>query len=309
VRIVSLLPSATEIVCSLGLIDSLVGITHACDYPAEIVGKAVVTRSRLPPGLTSPQIDQAVAEAERSGQGVYELDLGLLRALEPELILTQGLCDVCAVSHGQVRQAVPALASKPQILSFSPLYLADVLSNVKTVGDFTGSKAAGRKLITALRTQADRVALKTARARSIPRVFCLEWLDPPWTAGHWVPEMVGLAGGHEGLTTPGVPSGRVTWEQVAAYEPEIIIAMPCGFDLRQTVEEFGRTVLPELWHELPAVRSGQVWAVDASAYFNRPGPRLYTGLEILASIIQPDRHRKRLPPGAAARLGQSASSG
>jgi iron complex transport system substrate-binding protein len=189
---------------------------------------------------------------------------------------------------------VPTLPSKPRLLSLSPLRLADLLSDVKTVGDFTGRQAEARALITALRTRLDQVALKTAAVERPPRVVCLEWLDPPWTVGHWVPDQVGLAGGQEMLGEPGLPSRRADWAEVAAAEPEVVVLMPCGFDLEWTCREAARTAWPPEWHSLPAVQGGQVWAVDASAYFNRSGPRLFDGLEILAKVLYPDRFG---PPG------------
>ena len=302
-RIVSLLPSATEIVCALGLVDELVGVTHECDFPAEVVDKPVVTRSALAgASLTSREIDDAVREQQESGGGVYALDVSLLAELEPDLVLTQGLCDVCAVSHSVVRQTVPRLPSKPQILSLSPQHLADVLSDIKTIGDFSGRQSAARRLITQLRTRLDQVALKTGTVEQARRVFCLEWLDPPWTAGHWVPEMVGLAGGLDAVTTAGVPSRRSTWAEIRDYAPEVVIVMPCGFNLERTLREANRTEWPEEWQALPAVRQAQVWAVNGSAYFNRPGPRLFSGVEILAQLLHPELFEGMIPADGAQRL-------
>lgn len=302
-RIVSLLPSATEIVCELGLADSLVGVTHECDFPADVVGKPVVTRGVLPAdSVTSREIDDAVRAQQDSGNGVYELDAALLAELEPDLVLTQGICDVCAVSHSLVRESVPQLPSKPRVLSLSPERLADVLSDIKTVGDFTGRQTEARKLITALRSRLDAIALKSGTVPELPRVFCLEWLDPPWTAGHWIPEMVGLAGGVDGLTTAGLPSRRATWQEIAEYAPQLVVVMPCGFDLERTCREAGRTEWPPEWHSLPAVQQDNVWAVNGSAYFNRPGPRLFTGVEILAQLFHPTRFEGLIPPDGAERL-------
>ena len=291
-RIVSLLPSATEIVYALGLGDDLVAVTHECDFPPEARLKPAVTSSAVADqgeaGLapTSREIDDRVRERQASGEGTYRLNIPLLSELRPDLIFTQGLCDVCAVPHGVVRRAVPTLPTKPHVYSLDPAGVGDVLSDVKTVGDATGRQARARELIAALRARIDRVTLKSA---GLPprRVFCLEWLDPPWTAGHWMPEMVGMAGGYDEIGGAGQPSRRTTWEQVARFAPEVVVLMPCGFDLERTVREFGRTPLPPEWPALPAVRSGEVYAVDGSAYFNRPGPRLVDGLEILASLIHP----------------------
>lgn len=288
-RIVSLLPSATEIVYALGLGEQLVGVSHACDYPPEATLKPAVTSSVLADAsLSSREIDARVAEQQGSAVGTYSLDVERLAELRPDLILTQGLCAVCAVPHGVVRRAVPKLPSKPHLYSLDPSSVGDVLSDVKTVGDATKSQARAREVITALRARIDAVTLRSASAGTMPRVFCLEWLDPPWTAGHWVPEMVGMAGGRDDLGGAGRPSRRASWDEVAAYEPEFIVLMPCGFSLDRTIRELERTSLPDGWAALPAVRSGRVYAVDGSAHFNRPGPRLVDGLEIMAGLVHPD---------------------
>lgn len=299
-RIVSLLPSATEIVCALGLEDSLVGVTHACDYPPSARTRPKVTTSTVNSALLeSRAIDDLVRERQQRHEPLYVLDVDLLAALAPDLILTQGLCEVCAVSHGVVQQALPALPAQPQVLSFSPLHLADVLSNIKTIGDFTSRQESARALITELRTRLDRVALATGAAEQLPRVACLEWLDPPYAAGHWVPEMVGLAGGLDVLGVAGAPSRRLEWHEVTAAAPEVVVLMPCGFDLDRTVAEAKRTPWPSAWRQLAAVRTGRVWAVNGSAYFNRPGPRLFTGVEILAALLQPNRWRDAIPADGA----------
>ena len=288
-RIVSLVSSATEIVYALGLDERLVGVTHECDFPPEARCKPAVTSSApADESLTSREIDARVAEQRAIGLGSSRLDLERLAELRPDLILTQGLCDVCAVPHGVVRGAVPTLPSKPHVYSLDPSSVGDVLSTIKTVGDATKSQARARELIAALRARIDPVTLRSAGAGTMPRVFCLEWLDPPWTAGHWVPEMVGMAGGRDVLAGIGRPSRRATWDEIAACEPEIIVVMPRGFGLERTRRELERTSLPPEWASFPAVRSGRVYAVDGSAYFNRPGPRLVDGLEILAGIIHPE---------------------
>ena len=287
-RIVSLLPSATEIVYALGLDDELVGVTHECDYPPQARLKPAVTTSALAdPSLTSREIDARVAEQRASGEGTYGLNVELVAELRPDLILTQGLCDVCAVPHGLVRRAVPKLPTKPHVYSLDPAGIGDVLSDVKTVGDATGRQARARGVIAGLRARIDDVTLRSAGAPP-RRVFCLEWLDPPWTAGHWVPEMVGMAGGYDVLGGIGQPSRRTTWEEIARFAPEILVLMPCGFNLERTLRERERTPFPAEWSALPAVRADQVYAVDGSAYFNRPGPRLVDGLELLAAIVHPE---------------------
>ena len=298
-RVVSLLPSATEIVYALGLGDQLAGVTHECDYPPQARTKPAVTSSTLSdPSLTSAEIDARVAEQQADGLGTYRLDVGRLAELRPSLIFTQGLCDVCAVPHGVVRRAVPSLPTRPHVYSLDPTSIGDVLSDIKTVGDATGRQVRARELIAQLRRRIDRVTFLTAGIELLPRVFCLEWLDPPWTAGHWVPELVGMAGGYDELGGGGEPSRRTTWQEIARFAPEVIVLMPCGFDLERTRAELARTTLPPEWSGLPAVVDGRVWAVDGSAYFNRPGPRLVDGLEILAGIIHPELFDA--PPAEAA---------
>ena len=303
-RIVSLLPSATEILYAVGAGDDVVGVTHECDFPPNARGKPAVTTSALADAsLTSREIDARVAEAQASGVGTYGLDVELLAELRPDLIFTQGICDVCAVPHGVVRQAVPKLPIKPHVYSLDPSSLGDVLSDVKTVGDATGHQARARGVIADLRARIDAVALRAAEVRPIPRVFALEWLDPPWTAGHWVPEMIGVAGGFDGLAEPRRPSRRTTWAEIAAFGPDVVILMPCGFDLARTLREVERTELPPEWSSLPAVRSERVYAVDGSAYFNRPGPRLVAGLELLAHLIHPELFERPELPDAVRQVG------
>ena len=286
-RIVSLLPSATEIIFALGLEEQLVGVTHECDFPPEARLKPAVTSSALADqSLSSGEIDARVLEQQANGQGTYGLNVDLLAELRPDLIFTQGLCDVCAVPHGLVRQAIPALPGRPSVYSLDPASVGDVLSNIKTVGDATGCSPRARQVITALRARIDAITLKSA-SLELRRVFCLEWLDPPWTAGHWMPEMVGMVGGFDGLGAMGQPSRRTSWMEIARFAPEVVVLLPCGFNLERTLRELDRTSLPPEWSDLPAVRSGQVYAVDGSAYFNRPGPRLVDGLELLASIVHP----------------------
>ncbi len=301
-RIVSLLPSATEILFALGLDDEVVGVTHTCDFPSEARRKPIVTRSRLDQSADSREIDARVAELREGGASADELDEALLAELRPDLIFTEDLCDVCAVPHGVVRAAVPRLPTKPHVYSLSPTTIGDVLSDVKTVGDATGRQASAREVIKSLRTRIDAVTLKTAGVETPPSVLCLEWLEPPWTAGHWVPEMVGMAGGYDPLAGAGRPSRRTTWEQVERAAPDVLVLMPCGFDLPRTLAELERTPLPAAAASLPALREGRAFAVDGSAYFNRPGPRLVDGIEILASIIHPALFGEPRPPHAVARI-------
>ncbi|MFN0073375.1 MAG: cobalamin-binding protein [Chloroflexota bacterium] len=282
-RIVSLLPSATEIAFALGLGDAIVGVTHECDYPPDARSKPNLTRTTLNRAGTSAEIDAATSGHLDAGSTSYQLNERLLVELEPDLILTQTLCEVCAVPHSLVQGALPAFRHRPKILSLGPASFADVLSNIKTVGDHTWRSAEARSLISMLRARVDRVSLAAA-ARVPTRVFCMEWLDPPWTAGHWVPDMVGLAGGIEVLGQARQPSRRVSWTEIERAQPAVIVLAICGFDLARTRQELGRTSWPAEWSRLPAVQNGQVYAVDGSAYFTRPGPRLVDGIEILYEL-------------------------
>ena len=284
-RIVSLLPSATEIAFALGLGDHIVGVTHECDYPAEALSKPRVTFTTLDRDATSAEIDAATTSHLDAGTTSYGLDEPLLVDLDPDLVLTQILCEVCAVPHSLVQGTLPALRRKPKVLSLEPAGFADVLSNIKTVGDHTERVVEARALIRDLRTRVDRVALRAAG--SMPsRVVILEWLDPPWSAGHWVPDMVGLAGGIEMVGRSRQPSRRIPWETIAAADPEVIVLAICGFDLQRTLNELARVTWPDICQELSAVREGRVYAVDGSAYFTRPGPRLVEGIELLATIFE-----------------------
>jgi iron complex transport system substrate-binding protein len=303
VRICSLLPSATEIAFALGLGDRLVGVTHECDYPPEAARLPVLTRSTLPhTGAPGRDIDRHVRAAVHVGSSLYALDQARLEALDPDLVLTQELCDVCAVSYREVRRAVRLLPGERQILSLEPTSLEGILATIVVVGAATGVADRAATVVAALRRRIARVATTAATERG-PRVAAFEWLDPPFSGGHWVPEMIRSAGGHDGLGREGQPSAEVAWAAVAAYDPEVVVLMPCGFDLGRTLEEVGRAERPAAWAGLAAVRTGRVYAVNGSAYFNRPGPRIVEGLEILGEILHPDRFPRQSPPDAWRRVG------
>lgn len=289
-RIASLLPSTTEIAFALGLGDQLVAVTHECDYPPEAQSLPVVTRSTLDhTEATSEEIDAAVRSQLRDDLSIYRLDHDLLHQLQPDLILTQALCEVCAVSFATVERAVAGISSRPQILSLEPTTLDGVLGTILAVGTATGARDQAAALVGALRERVEAVRQKAATIGARPRVACLEWFAPLYGPGHWLPEMVELAGGRAGLGTPGEPSRRILWGDVIAFAPEVIILTPCGFDLERAAEE-AEAILPHRtgWWALPAVRSGRVFAVDGNAYFSRPGPRLIESLELLAALIHPD---------------------
>jgi iron complex transport system substrate-binding protein len=297
-RICSLLPSATEVVAGLGLVDDLVAISHECDYPPEIRDKPVVIRSLLDSSSeTSPAIDIQVRAAAKAGTGLYRIDDGLLRQARPDLIITQDLCEVCAVTPTEVSRAIAGLIPTPEIVTLNPTALEDVFIDIKRMGTITNQEETADRWLTNLR---HRVANVRARVASAPlrRVVCLEWLEPIYIAGHWVPELVKLAGGVDILAISGRKSAVIAWEQVVQASPDVIILMPCGFSIDQTLREMDRVTRQNGWHDLPAVRRGEVYAVDGPAFFNRPGPRLVDGAELLARLFHPDRFDSALPPGA-----------
>jgi iron complex transport system substrate-binding protein len=298
-RICSLLPSATEIVFALGLGDRLVGVTHECDHPPEAAGLPAVTASTLGHGAhDSRQIHQHITGALHAGSSIYTLDQLELERLDPDLILTQELCDVCAVSYREVERAVHRLEGRRTVLSLEPTTLGTILETVREVGRAAGVPERAAALVDHLRARLDEVATATADVAVRPRVVALEWLDPPMAAGHWVPEMIRLAGGRDGLGREGQRSERVEWDRVAAAGPDVVVLMPCGFALERTIEEHHRLARPPEWSRLPAVQAARVYAVDGSAYFNRPGPRIVTGVRILAEILHPDRVLRTTPSGA-----------
>jgi iron complex transport system substrate-binding protein len=294
-RIVSLLPSATEIVFALGLGDALVGVTHECDYPPAARSRPVVTHSLLDhTGATSEDIDHAVTQQLQDRLSLYELDRELLAQIMPDLILTQALCEVCAVAYGDVERAVRDISVDQgtlaaRVLSLEPRGLQDILATIEQVGVATGAGPRATALVSELRARIERVRSRAALAERRPRVACLEWLNPTFGPGHWLPELVELAGGRPGLGVGQSDSRRIAWDDVIAFAPEVIVVTPCGFDLARTVDEAQR-VLPGRtgWEALPAVRQGRVYAVDGNAYFSRPGPRIADSLELLAELIHPE---------------------
>jgi iron complex transport system substrate-binding protein len=289
VRVASLLPGATEMVHFAGAGDALVGVTHECDYPTGVERLPKVTSSEIEGHtMTSAEIDAAVERRMTDTGSLYALDAGLLEDLGPDLILTQGLCDVCAVSTSLVERAVAGMKGEPEILTLNPTSLRDVLDDTLRIGGALGRGNETREKVAALQGRLADVEQAVAGLPR-PRVGCIEWLDPPFSAGHWVPEMVGVAGGEELFARPGERSVRLSWDEVFEAAPEVIVLMPCGFDANRAVEE-ARRVLPGLpdWGELPAVKEGQVWAVDANSHFSRPAPRLVEGVEILARILHPE---------------------
>ena len=302
--ICSLLPSATEIVFALGLGDRLAAVTHECDFPPEAARLPVITRSTFDDHepRRSHDIHTHISTAPHGGSSIYRLDQDLLQRLAPDLILTQELCDVCAVSYETVKQAVRRLPGPATILSLEPTTLQGILDTIRQVGEATDTSTRAESLVRELGEQADTIAVRARTASGRPRVFALEWLDPPFTAGHWVPELVRRAGGRDELAREGSPSTQIPWRRIADYDPEIIVLMPCGFTLDRTRKEFAHVALPKEWRGLRAVQTGRVYAVHGSAYFNRPGPRIIMGLQILAEIIHPEIFPRTTPPEAWQRL-------
>ncbi|MFI9645772.1 cobalamin-binding protein [Streptomyces sp. NPDC052040] len=299
-RIVSLLPAATDIVAELGLSARLVGRTHECDWPPDEVAQVpVVTGADLDQdALTSREISDAVGGSAHSGSSLYTLDTEALAALRPDVVLTQDLCEVCAVSYARVSGAVRLLDADTRVLSLEPRTLDDVLDCLVTVGELLGVPERARARRAALRARLDRVRSAVAR-RGRPRVVALEWLDPLWPAGHWVPEQIAAAGGEPLLAQPGEHTAPMTWEAVRAARPDAVLVLPCGFPPERTLREADLlTGLPG-WAELPAVRSGRVWGLDGPAHFNRPGPRVVRGAEVLARVLHGVRAGEAVTPAEA----------
>jgi iron complex transport system substrate-binding protein len=302
-RIVSLLPSATEILCLLGLEDSLVGVSHECDYPpAALRLPKVVSCAFDPAGLSEREIDEQVRAAMEAGRGACEIDETLLASLRPDLVITQELCDVCAVPQAAAVAAVARLAPSARLLSLHPHALSDVFDDIRRIGEATETSGRARREIERLSGRLARVAERLARIPRRPRVAALEWLDPIMASGHWVVEMIARAGGTDFLGRDRAPSVCVAWEEVARYAPEVVVLMPCGFDVERGARDAGRLAVLPGWESLPAVASGEVYAVDGSAYFNRSGPRLVDGVEILAEILHPEVFPRRERPEDYRRL-------
>jgi iron complex transport system substrate-binding protein len=302
-RICSLLPGATEIAFALGLDEEIVGVTHKCDYPPPASQKPVVVKSALDPnGKSSRPIDSSVRYHLRSNTALYSLDVLRLEEARPDLILTQALCDVCALDYNDVVAASQLLDTKPRIVALNPHGLEDLFAAIRLVASAAGKSAEAEALVCRLAQRVRRIERMAQPARR-PRVVCLEWLEPVFSAGHWVPEMVELAGGQNGLAEKGQPSPCVDWGSLVEFDPEVLVLMPCGFDVKRTLSEANLLIQKPGWATLRAVRDGRIFAVNGSAYFSRPGPRLIDGLEILAGIIHPEIFSGTLAPEAAQRLG------
>jgi iron complex transport system substrate-binding protein len=306
-RIVSLLPSATEIVCLLGLADELVGVTHECDYPTRVLALPKVTRTLIPLDAPSAEIDALVRERLKTQNALYTLDLPVLEMLRPDLIVTQTLCDVCAVAEEEVRAAACSLPGRPRVVNLEPTTLAGVFDNIRQVAVAAGVEDPCDEVIGRLRGRVEAVAGRTEQIRDRPRVTLLEWIDPPFCCGHWSPELIRLAGGVDGLGRDGLPSRTLRWEELLDWRPEVLFIACCGFSVSRTLQDVPILRAYPGWNDLPCARAGRVYVVDGSAYFSRPGPRLVDSLEILAHALHPEVHP--LPSGLSPAVRVQATNG
>lgn len=339
-RIVSLLPSATEILYALGVGDQVVGVTHECDFPPEAAGKPALIKPRVDPTAAPAEIDRQVSELVARGESIYAVDADLLASLAPDLIVTQDLCHVCAASPDDLAAALSRFPRPPRVLTLTPHSLDDVWQDIIRAGEATNTSARAEALAAELRARVKVVASNTAstnahaftaaqaaasegastKAQSAgrfavstaasaaalsatrPRVACLEWLDPLYVGGHWVPEMVAIAGGEDVLGRAGHPSFKVSADDIAQSEADIILVMLCGYDAKRNAQEFRATKIPQDWQDLPAIRNRRIFAVDANSFFSRPGPRLADGVELLARLLNPQRSQPHTPAAAYAKL-------
>jgi len=306
-KICSLLPSATEILFALGLGDQVAGVSHECDFPPEARSKPVLIKSRISHTESAAAIDRQVREFLARGESLYSVDLEHLSAIEPDLIVTQDLCHVCAATPDDLGAALAHLQKQPRVVTLNPHSLADVCADIRAVGEATGRAEQASAVVAEFESGVSNVERSVA-VLDRPCVLCLEWLDPPYVAGHWVPEMVERAGGIDVLGRQGKPSFRVDWEAVSAARPEVIVIMPCGYNLAAAQKELRDLPLPPGWNDLPAVRDGRVFVVEASGYFSRPGPRLAAGLEILAGAIHAAGQNRPLPFESNALLARVATA-
>ena len=289
-KIVSLLPSATEIICALGLEEHLVGVTHECDYPPSVKNLPKVTKTLIPHDASSAEIDALVRERLKTQMALYSLEMPTLKRLGPDLLVTQALCDVCAVAEAEVQEAACRLPGRPRVINLEPMSLEDVFDTLLAVGQATGVEAEARWVVDGLRERVKRVEERTQllSAASQPRVAFVEWINPIFSGGHWNPTLVAMAGGVDVLGAAGQPSRTLPWQQVVGSKPDVLFIACCGFGIERTREDV--PLLRQLpgWHDLPCVREDRVYVADGNAYFSRPGPRLVDSLEMLARALHPD---------------------
>ena len=297
-RIVSFLPSATEILYELGVGDRIVGVTHECNYPEQAKSKPRVIHSSFDPNtMTSQEIDNKVIDLMHSGKDIYILDDEILKKANPDLIIAQGICEVCSPYTKEISRAVTILDNKPEIIILEPHNLGNILENIITIGNKVGKIKEAEKLVLELE---QRILYVNRRSVDLPKkVLCIEWLDPLFIAGHWVPQMIEMACGIDGLGFSGSSSRRIKIEEVIEYKPDLIVLMPCGFDVQRTISEYEKLANNPQWKSLDAVKNNEVYAVNANEYFSKPGPRTVTGLEILAKIIHPETYADlKIPDGS-----------
>ena len=289
-KLVSFLPSATEILYELGVGDQVMAVTHECNYPVEAKTKPRVIHSSFDPQkMSSQEIDKKVVELVTSGKDIYILDEQVLKKANPDLIVAQGICEVCSPYTKEIDKAVTLLGGKPEVLVLDPKNLDDILENIITVGNKVGRQEKAKDFVLKLEKRISHI--KDISKVSRPKVLCIEWLDPLFSAGHWVPQMVEIAGGINGISATGDKSRRMQIDEIVTFDPDIIILMPCGFDVNRTILEYEKLLENKQWKKIKAVKRGDVYAVNANEYFSKPGPRTVTGLEILAKIIHPDTLR------------------
>lgn len=302
-RICSLVPAATETLFALGLGDSVVGVTHECDWPPEASERPALTASLIQTGdVDGAEIDRLVAEARRNGKELYAIDEERWSEIAADVVVTQELCDVCSVSRDGVDEAIRARRIDAEVLDFSPSTLDGVLDAICELGARLGAEAEADEVVAGMRARADRVRGALVEVDRSPRVFVSEWLDPPYAAGHWVPDMVAAAGGTEVAGMSGEPSSRMRWSDVAELEPEVVVLAPCGFDLDRTLAELNPLELSAHLLETPARQESKVFVVDGNANFSRPGPRLVDGIEVLAHLLHPDEYPDPGVPWSRVRL-------
>lgn len=301
-RIASFLPAATEMVCALGLVDNLVGVSHECNYPPEVKGKPVVVKCAMDlASLNLEQIDKAVSERVGQGGSVYAVDEVAIRQASPTLIVTQDLCQVCAPSGNEATQILKSLIPQPEILWQTPHSFEDVLKDLLALGEKTGTSERAKKLVQEMRGGVEIISAYTQKL--IPtRVFFMEWVDPLYCGGHWVPEMIQWAGGMDGVSEPGVDSVRIGWDRVLKWDPEVLIVAPCGFGTKDALDQAELLKSKPGWDQLAAVQAGRVYAVDANSYFARPGPRLADGVQLLAHLLHPELFSWQGPVDAFAKV-------
>ena len=301
-KIVSFLPSATEILFELGVLDQVKAVTHECNYPVQAKSKPQVIHSSFDPNkMSSHEIDNKVVQLVKTGQDIYILDEQVLKNADPDLIVAQGICEVCSPYTREINRAVTLLGGKPEVIILDPKNLDDILQNVIQIGDKVQRQENAKNFVAKLQKRIDFI--KNTQLSSRPKVLCIEWLDPLYTAGHWVPQMVDIAGGINGISSTGEKSRRMEVDEIVKFDPDIVILMPCGFDLLRTKTEYEKLLENEKWRKLRAVTQGQIYAVNANEYFSKPGPRTVTGLEILAKIIHPDTfHDLPIPEDSIQRI-------